>query len=66
MPLTVRRQARQVLITRALVAYQSPLSQVLALDADTRGPAAELATLSGDDEPVDLKAVFKPIWEVLS
>ena len=66
MPLTGLRQARQVLIKLALVAYQSPLYQVLALDEDAKGPAAELATLSGDDEPVDLKAVFKHIWEVLS
>ena len=66
MPLTGLRQARQVLIKLALVAYQSPLYQVFALDEDAKGPAAELATLSGDDEPVDLKAVFKHIWEVLS
>jgi hypothetical protein len=66
MTLTVLRQARQALITRALVAYQSPLYQVLALGGDPRGPATELAPLSADDEPVDLKAVFKQIWEVLS
>jgi len=66
MPLTELRQARQALITRALVAYHSPLYQVLALGGDARGPAPALATLSADDEPVDLKAVFKHIWEVLS
>jgi hypothetical protein len=59
-------QARQALITRALVAYQRPLSQVLALDGDAMRPAMALAPLAGDDEPVDLKAVFKQIWEVLS
>ena len=62
----VLRQARQALIACALVAYQSPLYQVLALDRDAVRPAAERPTLSDDDEPVDLKAVFKQIWEVLS
>jgi hypothetical protein len=62
----VLRQARQALIEFALVAYQSPLYQVLALDGDGRQPAAARSPLSGDDEPVDLKAVFKQIWEVLS
>jgi hypothetical protein len=62
----VLRQARQALIAGALVAYQHPLYQVLALDRDARRPAAERPTLAGDDEPVDLKAVFKQIWEVLS
>jgi hypothetical protein len=66
MTLTVLRQARQALITGALVAYQSPLYQVLALGRDARGPAPALVPLSADDEPVDLKAVFKHIWEVLS
>ena len=61
----VLRQARQALIACALVAYQSPLYQVLALDRNARRPVAERPTLSGD-EPVDLKAVFKQIWEVLS
>jgi len=62
----VLRQARQALIACALVAYQSPLYQVLALDRDTLRPAAEPLAGSGDDEPVDLTAVFKQIWEVLS
>ena len=62
----VLRQARQALIEFALVAYQRPLYQVLALDRDALRPAAERPTLSSDDEPVDLKAVFKQIWEVLS
>ncbi len=60
------RQARQALIEFALVAYQRPLYQVLALDRDALRPAAERPTLSSDDEPVDLKAVVKQIWEVLS
>ena len=62
----VLRQARQALIKHALVAYECPLYQVLALDGDVRRPTATLAPLAGDNEPVDLKAVFKHIWEVLS
>jgi len=62
----VLRQARQALIACALVAYQHPLYQVLALDRDVMRPAAMRPTLAGDEEPVDLKAVFKQIWEVLS
>lgn len=62
----VLRQARQTLITLALVAYRHPLYQVLALDGDTLRPAAALAPPSGDDDSVDLKAVFTRIWEVLS
>jgi hypothetical protein len=62
----VIRQARQALIACALVAYQHPLYQVLALDRDVMRPAAGRPTPAGDEEPVDLKAVFKQIWEVLS
>jgi hypothetical protein len=64
----VLSQARQALIACTLVAYQRPLYQVLALDRDALRPTAERPTLSlpGDDAPVDLKAVFKQIWEVLS
>ena len=61
-------QARQALIACTLVAYQRPLYQVLALDRAALRPTAARPTLSlpGDDAPVDLKAVFKQIWEVLS
>ena len=62
----VLRQARQALIACALVAYQPPLYQVLALDRDAMRPMAELLPSLGDEEPVDLKTVFKQIWEVLS
>jgi hypothetical protein len=58
---TALHQARQALITRGLVAYHRPLYQVLALDA-----ALSEATPTADDEPVDIKAVFARIWEVLS
>jgi hypothetical protein len=59
-------QARQALSTRGLVAYQRPLYQVLALDVAPicATPSARMGV--ADDEPVDIKAVFAPIWEVLS
>ena len=59
-------QARQALITRGLVAYQRPLYQVLALDAAPSGATLSPAPVVADDEPVDIKAVFARIWEVLS
>jgi hypothetical protein len=56
-------QARQELIARQLVAYRRPLYQVLALRShhtlDTDHP-------SGDEDTVDIKAVFERIWEALS
>lgn len=63
MALPVLHQARQALIPRGLVAYQRPLYQVLALGREER---AEPARSSTDDEAVDIKAVFKHSWEVLS
>ena len=69
---TELHQARQALTTRGLVAYQRPLYQVLALDAAPRettasreAPAQAAASVAADD-PVDIKAVFARIWEVLS
>jgi hypothetical protein len=59
-------QARQALMTLGLVAYQRPLYQVLALDAAPRGATTSVSTGAADDEPVDIKAVFARIWEVLS
>ena len=59
-------QARQALIARGLIAYQRPLSQVLALDAAPRGSTTSEARVAADDEPVDLKAVFARIWEALA
>ena len=57
------RQAREVLIRQGLVAYRSPLYQVLALEAPEPAPsdAPEVK-----DDTVDIQAVFKQIWEVLS
>ena len=59
-------QARQALITRGLVAYQRPLYQVLSLDAVPRQATASASPVAVDDEPVDIKAVFARLWEVLS
>jgi hypothetical protein len=59
-------QARQALMTLGLVAYQRPLYQVLALDANPRGATTSAAPVAAEDEPVDIKAVFARIWEVLS
>jgi hypothetical protein len=58
------RQARGRLVHLGLVAYERPLYQVLALGEDARGP--ERAPPAGDEEAVDIKAVFAQIWEVLS
>jgi len=69
---TALHQARQALTTRGLVAYQRPLYQVLALDAAprettaSREAPAQAAASVADDDPVDIKAVFARIWEVLS
>lgn len=64
MPPEALRQARGALIHLGLVAYERPLYQVLARGGDAR--ASEHAAPAGDDEAVDLKAVLKQIWEVLS
>jgi hypothetical protein len=58
-------QARQVLITRGLIAYQRPLYQVLALDAAPSGAIPSATPVAAADEPVDIKAVFARLWEVL-
>jgi hypothetical protein len=58
-------QARQGLMMQGLVAYQRPLYQVLALAAAPREVSASTSTDMVDDEPVDIKAVFARIWEVL-
>lgn len=62
---TELHQARQALIRRGLVAYQRPLYQVLALDAAPRGATMRSSTVVAHEEPVDIKAVFARIWEVL-
>jgi hypothetical protein len=59
-------QARQTLMMGGLVAYQRPLYPVLALDAAPSRATPSAAPVVADDEPVDIKAVFARIWEVLS
>ena len=57
------RQARETLIRQGLLAYQRPLYQVLALGShDTPSTSHP----SGDEDAVDIKAVFERIWEALS
>jgi hypothetical protein len=63
---TELHQARQALIARGLVAYQRPLYQVLALDTAPSEVTARASTSVADDAPVDIKAVFARIWEVLA
>lgn len=58
-------QARAHLIRRGLVAYKRPLYQVLALDGDLASVPDGAASLD-DLDPVDIKAAFERIWEVLS
>ena len=58
-------QARQALLTLGLIAYQRPLYQVLALDAVPSRATPSVTPVAADDEPVDIKAVFARIWEVL-
>ena len=56
-------QARQELITRRLLAYRRPLYQVLDLGSHH---TPDIDHPSGDEDAVDIKAVFERIWEVLS
>ena len=56
-------QARQALIQHGLVAYRRPLYQVLALGVSEPAPADDP---TAEDGAVDIEAVFKQIWEVLS
>src|ERR671930_1665830 len=55
---TELHQARQALITRGLLAYQRPLSQVLALDTAPTAATRNAVPVAEEDEPVDIKAVF--------
>jgi hypothetical protein len=58
-------QARVLLIRQGLLAYKRPLYQVLALDADLAS-ANDEAPSPDDLNPVEVKAAFERIWEVLS
>ncbi len=57
-------QARVTLIKLDLIAYRPPLYQVLALDPEPKRAAKRPG--DNDDTPLDIKAVFAPIWEALS
>jgi hypothetical protein len=57
------RGAREALVRQGLVAYRRPLYQVLALGVPETAPADDP---TGEDDAVDIKAVFNQIWEVLS
>jgi hypothetical protein len=56
-------QARQALMQQGLVAYRRPLYQVLALGSPEPAP---VDAPKGEGDAVDIQAVFKQIWEVLS
>ena len=58
--------ARQALIQLGLVAYDHPLYQVLALDAEPRVPVPQSPRMTASDTPMALKDIFKHIAETLS
>lgn len=58
-------QARAHLIRQGLLAYKRPLYQVLALDDNLASATDDAASLD-DLDPVEVKAAFERIWEVLS
>jgi hypothetical protein len=59
-------QARQALMTLGLVAYDPPLCQVLALDADPLGPAPHPPRMTASDTPMAIKDIFKHLAETLA
>jgi len=59
-------QARQELSQLGLVAYDYPLYQVLALDAEPRSPVPQAPRMTASDTPVAIKDIFKHIAETLS
>jgi len=61
-----RHQARQVLLTRGVIAYHRPRYQVFALDAARPAAPASAAPGAADEEAVDIEAVVTRIWAVLS
>jgi hypothetical protein len=58
--------ARQALIQLGLVAYDTPLYQVLALDEQPLGSVPRSPRMRPADKPVALKDIFKHIAETLS
>ena len=59
-------QARQELIQLGLLAYDHPLYQVLALDAEPRSPVPQAPRMTTSDTPMALKDMFTHIAETLS
>jgi hypothetical protein len=59
-------QARQELIQLGLVAYDHPLYQVLALDAEPRSPVPQAPRMTTADTPMAIKDIFTHIAETLS
>jgi len=49
-----------------LAAYHLPLYQIVALYPAPRGATPHAVPVAAEDDPVDIKAVFARIWEVLS
>jgi hypothetical protein len=56
----------QELIQGDLVAYASPLYQVLALDQPPLGPAPGAPRMTAADTPMAIKDIFKHLAETLS
>jgi hypothetical protein len=59
-------RARQALIQCDLVAYDTPLYQVLALDETPRIPAVHTPRMTTSDTPMAIKDIFKHLAETLS
>jgi hypothetical protein len=66
MSLSDLHKARQELMQHALVAYQKPLYQVLALDDANLVFAPQTPRMSATDKPMPIKDIFKHIAETLS
>jgi hypothetical protein len=63
---SVLHRARQELIQGDLVAYASPLYQVLALDQPALGLAPGAPRMTAADTPMAIKDIFKHLAETLS
>ncbi len=59
-------KARKELLQHALLAYQRPLYQVLALDDANLVFAPQTPRMTAEDKPMPIKDIFKHIAETLS
>jgi replication initiation and membrane attachment protein DnaB len=66
MPGSDLHKARKTLIQCGLLAYDSPLYQVLALDGQPPLPVPQSPRMTTADTPVAIKDIFKHIAETLS